>query len=87
MGHTFVPFVVETYGRLGRAAHKSLSDWADAVCSDEFFDRASYLVWIRRELSVALIKGNARMFRRYVGWLTQGVGQRFMSGGSSHDIA
>jgi hypothetical protein len=85
-GHTFVPFAIESYGRLGRAAVQLLNDWADAVAGDVFFDRASYLVWMKRELSVALIKGNARMFRRYVGMLTQGVGQRFVAGGALLDI-
>jgi hypothetical protein len=85
-GHTFVPFAIESYGRLGRAAVQLLNDWADAVACDVFFDRASYLVWMKRELSVALIKGNARMFRRYVGMLTQGVGQRFVAGGALLDI-
>jgi hypothetical protein len=85
-GHTFVPFAIESYGRLGRAAMELLSDWANSVVGDGSFDRASYLVWIKRELSVALTKGNARMFRRYVGMLTQGVGQRFVAAGALFDI-
>jgi hypothetical protein len=44
------------------------------------FDRDGYLAWIKREISVALIKGNARIFRRYVVFLTQGVGRRFVHG-------
>jgi hypothetical protein len=46
------------------------------------FDRDSYLVWIKRELSVGFIKGNAWLFRRYVGFRTHGVGQRFIPGGA-----
>jgi hypothetical protein len=39
-------------------------------------------VWIKRGLTVALIKGNASLFRRYVGFLTHGVGQLFVPGGA-----
>ena len=49
-------------------------------------DRNSYLVWMKREISVSLIKGNARMFRRFVGLLTRGVGQRYLSGDSHLNI-
>jgi hypothetical protein len=80
VGHTFVPFALESYGRLGLDALKLLRDWADAASGGGLFDRDGYLVWIKREISVALIKGNARLFRQYVGFLTQGVGQRFVQG-------
>ena len=46
----------------------------------------SYLVWMKREMSVSLIKGNARMFRRFVGLLTRVVGQRYLSGNSHLNI-
>ena len=42
----------------------------------DLMDRNSYLVWMKREISVSLIKGNDRMFRRFVGLLTRAVGQR-----------
>jgi hypothetical protein len=80
VGHTFVPFAIESYGRLGLDAFKLLQDWAESASGGGLFDRDGYLVWIKREISVALIKGNARIFRRYVGFLTQGVGQRFVHG-------
>ena len=38
-------------------------------------------------ISVSLIKGNARMFRRFVDLLTKGVGQRYLSGDSHLNIA
>jgi hypothetical protein len=80
VGHTFEPFALESYGRLGLDALKVLQAWADSASGGGLFDRAGYLVWIKRELSVALMKGNARIFRRYVGFLTQGVEQRFVHG-------
>jgi hypothetical protein len=81
-GHTFVPFAVESYGRLGLDALRLLRDWADSAAGGGLFDRDGYIVWIKRELSVALIKGNARLFRRNAGFLTQGGGQRFVPGGA-----
>jgi hypothetical protein len=86
VGHTFVPFAIESYGRLGLDALRLLKDWADSACGGGRFDRNGYLVWIKREISVALIKGNARLFRQFVGFLTQGVGQRFVSGAGISDV-
>ena len=86
VGHTFVPFAIETYGRLGVEAVKLLKDWAKTAGEADMMDRNSYLVWMKREISVSLIKGNARMFRRFVGLLTRGVGQRYLSGDSHLNI-
>ena len=86
VGHTFVPFAIETYGRLGVEAVKVLKDWAKTAGEADFMDRNSYLVWMKREISVSLIKGNAHMFRRLVGLLTRGVGQRYLSGDSHLNI-
>ena len=36
--------------------------------------------WVKRELSVTLVRGNARLFKKFVGVLTRGVGQRFVEG-------
>jgi hypothetical protein len=86
VGHTFVPFAIESYGRLGLDAMQLLKDWADSASGGGLFDRDGYLVWIKQEISVALIKGNARLFRGYVGFLTQGVGQRFVHGADLSDV-
>jgi hypothetical protein len=67
--------------RAGLLAAATLTQSAlDTASGGGLFHRDSYLVWIKREISVALIKGNARIFRRYVGFLVQGVGQRFVHG-------
>ena len=79
-GYRFVPFAVETYGRLGNAAVEVLADWADAASRAGGFDRDAYLTWIKRELSVSLVRGNARLFGKFVGVLAPGVGQRFVEG-------
>ena len=57
VGHTFVPFAIETYGRWGVEAVKLLKDWAKTDGEADLVDRNSYLVWMKREISVSLIKG------------------------------
>ena len=79
-GYRFVPFAIETYGRLGRAAVEVLGEWADAAAGSGAFDRDAYLTWVKRELSVTLVRGNARLFKKFVGVLTRGIGQRFVEG-------
>ena len=39
-----------------------------------------YLTWVKRELSVTLVRGNARLFKKFVGVLTRGIGQRVVEG-------
>ena len=51
-GYRFVPFAIETYGRLGRTAVEVLGEWADAAAGSGAFDRDAYLTWVKRELSV-----------------------------------
>ena len=43
-GYRFVPFAIETYGRLGRAAVELLGEWADAAAGNGAFDRDAYLI-------------------------------------------
>jgi hypothetical protein len=74
-GYRFVPFAV------GSEAIALLNEWATSAASGRFYNRNAYLVWIQRELSVALIKGNAPLFKRSVGFLTQGIGRRMVHGG------
>ena len=80
-GYRFVPFAIETYGRLGRAAVEVLGEWADAAAAGSgVFDQDAYLTWVKRELSVTLVRGNAGLFKKFVGVLTRGIGQRFVEG-------
>ena len=75
-----MPFAVETYGRLGDAAERLLRQFAEVAASNGESTRDGFLVWLKRELSVALIKGNARMFSHYVGVMSSTVGHRFVPG-------
>lgn len=82
-GYTFVPFIVETYGRLGVDAEQLLKELADVAASTGKCDREGYLHWIRKEISLSLIRGNMKMFRQFVGSLTKSMGQNFMRGDCS----
>ena len=79
-GYRFVPFAIETYGRLGRAAVAVLGEWLDAAAGNGAFDRQAYLRQVKLELSISLVRGNARPFKKFVGVLTRGIGQRFVEG-------
>ena len=57
-----------------------LVEWADAAAGSGAFDRDAYLTWVKRELSVTLARGNARLFKKFVGVLTRGIGQRLVEG-------
>ena len=52
----------------------------------DVFTMCSYLMCTKRELSVVLKQGNARLFRCYVGTLARGIGKRFVAGDELHDI-
>ena len=42
--------------------------------------RDAFSVWLKREISVALMKGNARMFERFVCAVPERNGQRYLEG-------
>ena len=79
-GYAFVPFSIETYGRLGKDAEKLLRDMAERAASTGECDRDCFLQWMRKEISSSLIRGNARVFRRYLGYLIRGTGSHFQEG-------
>ena len=51
-----------------------LGEWADAAAGSGTFDRDAYPTWVKRELSVTLVRCNARLFKKFVGVLTRGIG-------------
>ena len=79
-GCRFVPSAIETYWRSGRVAVEVLGEWADATAGDGAFDRKAFLTWVKRELSVSLVRGRARLFKKFVRMLTRGLGQRDVEG-------
>jgi hypothetical protein len=80
-GYTFVPFSIETYGRLGVEADKLLKDLAKEAASTGVWKRDVFLHWIRKDILLSLMRANAKIFKRFVDCLMRVVGQHFQQGG------
>ena len=59
-----VPLAVEFSGRLGKEAAQFLNDLGDVAAADSCASKDTFVRIIRRELSCALCRGNARMYDR-----------------------
>jgi hypothetical protein len=59
----FAPFAVETYGRLAILLVAVLCAWTDAAGDTGPFLRDAYLTWVKRELSVSVVRINVRLFK------------------------
>ena len=79
-GYTFVPFSIETYGRLGKPAEELLKSVADVAASTGAVDRNTFLQWSYKELSVRLVKANQLVFKAFCGAVTKSVGTDFRLG-------
>jgi hypothetical protein len=79
-GFPFVPFFVESYGRLSQPAMKLLHVLGDRAASPGEVNRASFLAGSLRELSISLCRGNFFMYRACLGMLTKSSGTGFRAG-------
>jgi hypothetical protein len=79
-GYGFVPFSVETYGRLGQPAMKLLHSLGDEAAGPGGVTRASFVNGALRELSVGLCRGNFFAYRASVGMLARSSGASFRAG-------
>jgi hypothetical protein len=70
-GYGFVPFSVETYGRLGQPAMKLLHQLGDEAAGAGGESQASFVSGSLRELSVGLVGGNLLV----VSWVGRHAGQ------------
>ena len=75
----FVPLAVESYGRLGSAASRFLSELGDLV-AEGGRSKAAFVRGVRRELSCALCKGNARMYCKSLARIAVNVGSNYRPG-------
>jgi hypothetical protein len=87
-GYTFVPFSIEAHGRLGVEDDKLLQDLAKEAASTGVWKRNVFLHRIRKEISLSVIRGNAKIFKRFVDCFMRVVGQHFQQGDdiSARDI-
>jgi hypothetical protein len=78
--YDFVPLAVESYGRMGVAASRFLSELGDLVAAGGRVSKAAFVRTVRRELSCALCKGNARMYYNSLSRIAMHVGRNFRRG-------
>jgi hypothetical protein len=80
-GYPFVPFSIESYGRLGVPAMKLSHDLSDEAASPGTnFSRASFVAGALRELRVGLWRGNCAMYRANAGFLARVTGRSLCTG-------
>jgi hypothetical protein len=79
-GYGFIPFSLETYGRLGQPAMKLLHSLGDEAASPGGVTRASFVNGALPELSVGLCRGNFFAYRASVGMLARSSGASFRAG-------
>ena len=76
----FVPLSVETYGRLGVPAQRLVRKLAAAASVGGLLNASSFCAAAYTELSVALVKGQERVFRMFAFNLAKVAGAQFMPG-------
>jgi hypothetical protein len=79
-GYGFVPFSVESYGRLGHPAMKFLHDLGEEAAGHGGVSRSSFVAGALRELSIGLCRGNFLSYRASVGVLARASGASFRAG-------
>jgi hypothetical protein len=79
-GSSFVPFSVESYGRLGQPAMKLLHLIVDEAAASCGVSQASFMAGALRELSIGLVRGNSLLYRASIGMLARSSGISFHSG-------
>jgi hypothetical protein len=82
-----VPIGVENWkAKLGKQTDHLLKDLADGAASTSVCERVAVLHWIRKKISLSLIKGNASILKIFVDCLAQGVGEIFQQGANMPDL-
>jgi hypothetical protein len=76
----FVPFSVESYGRIGQPAMKLLHALGDEAAGAGGVTRASFVAGALRKISVGLCRGNFFMYRVCLGMLAKSSGTGFRAG-------
>jgi hypothetical protein len=79
-GYTFVPFSMESYGRLGQPAMALLHRLGDEATGSGEVSRASFVAGALREISIGLCRGNFLLYRGSIGVLARASGSHFRAG-------
>jgi hypothetical protein len=79
-GYMFVPFSMESYGRLGQPAMALLHQLWDEATGPGGVSRASFVAGALREICIGLCRGNFLLYRRSIGRLARASGSHFRAG-------
>ena len=75
-----MPLAAESYGRMGRAASRFLSRLGDIAAASDRASKAAFVAVARQELSVAMCRGNERIFYKARSGVASVVGQHYLPG-------
>ena len=78
--YDFVPFAVESYGRLGASASSFLKELAEVASARGSVSKAAFIKSAYREVSCALQQGLALMYGRSLYNVARATGRQFMPG-------
>ena len=79
-GYDFVPLATETFGRLGKAAARFLSDLGEFAAGDGRASKAAFVRSARATLGCALCRGNGGVYRSSLSAVARAVGRQFVPG-------
>jgi hypothetical protein len=79
-GYPFVPFSVESYGRIGQPAMKLLHALGDEAAGPGGVTRAPFVAGAMREIGIGLCRGNFFVYRACLGMFAKSNGTGFRAG-------
>jgi hypothetical protein len=79
-GYPFVPFSVESYGRIGMPVMNLLHALGDEAAGPGEVTRGSFVAGALREISVGLCRGNFFLYRACSGMFAKSSGTGFRAG-------
>jgi hypothetical protein len=79
-GYPFVPFSVESYGRVGQPAMKLLNALGEEAAGPGGVTQASFVAGALREISIGLCRDNFFMYHVYLGMFANSSGTGFQAG-------
>ena len=78
--YDFVPFAVESYGRLGANASSLLKELGEVAAARGNISKTAFVRSAYREVSCALQRGNGMMYARSLFNVARASGRQFMPG-------
>ena len=78
--YSFVPFAVESFGRLGASAQRFLKMLGEVASSQGMVSQSAFVRSAYREISCALVRGNGLMYGRSLFNVARASGRSFLPG-------